>query len=204
MMSVWGRAQKAELDWWVATIRAKYPTRREFATARFAEGTVRLQRQFGVPIIAGRLLDVGGGPLSVHEGRENVEVVAIDPLLEAVCEALPLFARTGQVANVDYRCCRIQDVQDDPFDVIWCVNVLDHTDDWQDMVQHFGRLGQSPMMLLLGVDVRHGELDSPCHISIITEDELLGAVRAAGFQVTWHTPIHPELDKYYFCVRAHK
>ena len=203
-MTVWDKAQKAELEWWVATIKAKYSNRRQFAEARLSEGTIRLTAQFGVPALSGRLLDVGCGPLSVHEGREGIEVTAIDPLLGAVHEALPLFAREGQVANVDYRCCRIQDVKDDPFDVIWCVNVLDHTDDWQDMVQHFGRLSKSPTMLLLGVDVRHGELDSPCHISIITEDGLLEAIRAAGFQVTWHTPIHEDLDKYYFCVRAHK
>jgi len=198
----WEEAQKAELGWWVAAIAAKYPSREEFARARLSEGTIRLGAHFGVPSIGGRLLDVGCSPVSVHEGREEVEVVAIDPLLDAFCENVPNFARKGRVANVEYRCCRIQDVQDDPFDVVWCVNVLDHTDDWQDIIQHFGRLAKD--LLLVGVDVRHGELDSPCHISIITERELLGAIEGAGFVVEWHTPIHEEIDRYYFCVRAYK
>jgi SAM-dependent methyltransferase len=197
----WEEAQQAELGFWVSYLR---PTqiREEFLASRLEEGTIRLTQQFGVPSIEGRLLDVGCSPISVHEGREGVEVIAIDPLLDAFCESVPIFARKGRVANVEYRCCRIQDVQDDPFNVVWCVNVLDHTDDWQDIVQHLGRLAKD--LLLVGVDVRHGGLDSPCHISVITEQELLEAIEAAGFVVEWHTPIHEELDKYYFCVRARK
>lgn len=196
----WEEAQQAELGYWISYLRP-VSSREEFASSRLEEGDIRLVKQFWVPRIEGRILDVGCSPISVHEGREGVGVVAIDPLLDAFCEKLPIFARKGVVANVEYRCCRIQDVQDEPFDVVWCVNVLDHTDDWQDIVQHFSRLAKD--LLLVGVDVRHGELDSPCHISIISEQELLEAIEAAGFVVEWHTPIHEELDKYYFCVRAH-
>lgn len=199
--SLWERAQEAELGFWVSYLRP-IQSREEFLASRLEEGTIRLTQQFGVPSIRGRLLDVGCSPISVHEGREGVAGVAIDPLLDAFCEKLPIFARKGVVANVEYRCCKIQDVQDDLFDVVWCVNVLDHTDDWQDIVTHLGRLTKN--LLLVGVDVRHGELDSPCHISIITEQELLEAIEAAGFRVEWHTPIREELDKYYFCVRARK
>lgn len=198
----WEGAQEAELGFWVSYLRA-ISSREVFALSRLGEGDIRLTQQFWVPRIEGRLLDVGCSPISVHEGRKGVEVVAIDPLMDAFCRALPVFARLGKVANVEYRCCKIQDVQDETFDVIWCVNVLDHTDDWQEIVAHFKDLLLPGGLLLLGVDVRHSS-DSlnQHHISQIREEELLAEL-VQDYIIEWHTPYRDQ-DCYYFVVVARR
>jgi len=195
-------AQEAELKFWKSYLGMIPQDREQFVAGQLQRGQERLS-QFDLDGIEGRLLDVGSSAVSMHEGRENLEVVAVDPLLDAFCEAVPTFARQGQVGNTEYRCCEVYDVQDGPFDVIWCVNVLDHTDDWKAMIGEFARLTRRGGLLLIGVDVRCGvELDSSCHISAIGPQELVDVIWDAGFVVEFHAPTAITKKQFYFCVRA--
>lgn len=213
----WKEAQKAEREFWVRYIRDELgiTNRDQLVGFRLCEGRIHLC-QFGLkwnewmysmdaPIISGRLLDVRSSVVSVFEKCRSVSVVAIDPLLEELERRLPDIVAIGKVNNCEYRSCRIQDVVETDFDIVWCNNVLDHTDDWQDIIHHFSRVLKQSGLLLLGTDVRsdQGLLDE-AHISAFTADEVLAALESSKFKVVWHSDIHADWPQFRFCVRAVK
>jgi 2-polyprenyl-3-methyl-5-hydroxy-6-metoxy-1,4-benzoquinol methylase len=180
---------------------------------RLCEGRVHLG-QFGLwddwmystdsPVIAGRLLDVGSSVVSVFEKCRSVSVIAIDPSLEGLARFLPEIVVIGKVNNCEYRCCRIQEVPETDFDIVWCNNVLDHTDDWQDIIRHFARVMKKSGRLFLGTDVR-GSVDllDSAHIAAFTAEEVLAEVKKSGFEVVWQSPFF-DSSQYRFCLRGEK
>ncbi|MBU2060169.1 MAG: class I SAM-dependent methyltransferase [Gammaproteobacteria bacterium] len=202
-MDGWKDAQQRELKFWVSLVRGDFPGKsREDVRQHIYDAGTRRIAHFQLSEIEGRVLDAGCAIISLHEGRPNVAVVAIDPLLDDFAREMPDISKLGQVANVEYRCCKIQDVEETDFDVIWCTNVLDHSDDWQDMISHMARVCKRGGLLLLGSDVRHSKKTlSGAHISQVTEALLLYEV-CKHFDVEWHTPIQDD-DRYYFCLKGH-
>jgi 2-polyprenyl-3-methyl-5-hydroxy-6-metoxy-1,4-benzoquinol methylase len=214
--SVWQEAQKYEREFWVEYIRKELGlTRRdEMVGFRLCEGRIHLCH-FGLdwndwmysktpPVIAGRLLDVGSSAVSVFEKCRSVSVIAIDPSLEQLARGLPEIVILGKINNCEYRCCRIQDVPETNFDVVWCNNVLDHTDDWRNIIYHFSRVLRQSGRLFLGTDVRgSADLLDVGHISAFTASEVLAEVVANGFEVVWQSP-HLDLSQYRFSLRARK
>lgn len=211
---VWQQAQVAERDHWVRVLRDEFTiaSRDQLVGFRMCQGRGALAR-FGLrthdwmyssdpPIISGRLLDVGSSLVSVFEKCRCVAVVAIDPLLETLKEALPHLVVIGPVNNVEYRSCRIQDVRENDFDIVWCHNVLDHTDDWQDLVRNFARVVKPSGQLFLAADVRStpDTLDQ-AHISAFTAEDLVRELDRNGFGILWRSPPSTE-PKYRFLVRA--
>ncbi len=88
---------------------------------------------------------------------------------------------------------------------MWCNNVLDHTDDWRDIIHHFSRVLIKSGLLFLGIDVRSSqELLDEAHISAFTADEVLTELTANGFEVIWQSDVYTNLPKFRFSVRAIK
>ena len=213
---IWQEAQEHERGFWIRYIRRELSitSRDEMVGFRLCEGRVHLC-QFGLewhdfmyskdpPFVAGKLLDVGSSVVSVFEKCRSVSVVAIDPLLDELARHLPEIVVIGKINNCEYRCCRIQDVMETNFDVVWCNNVLDHTDDWQDIIRHTARVLKKSGLLFLGVDVRSEvALLDAAHISSFTADEVVKEVLASGFEVVWQSP-YLDLPKYRFRLRAIK
>lgn len=212
----WHEAQEHEREFWIRYIREELgiTNRDQLVGFRLCEGRIHLC-QFGLewhdrmyskdpPLISGRLLDVGSSVVSVFEKCRSVSVVAIDPLLKELGRYLPEIVVMEKVNNCEYRSCRIQDVMETNFDVVWCCNVLDHTDDWQDIIHHFSRVLKKSGLLLLATDVRSDvELLDAAHISAFTADEILAEVAASGFEVVWQSPRF-DLPQYRSVIRAIK
>ena len=213
---IWRGAQVAELDYWVRALRDELAitSRDQLVGFRLCQGRFGLG-EFGLqahdwmysgdrPIISGRMLDVGSCLVSFFENCRSVSVVAIDPLLETLKQALPDLVVIGPVNNVEYRSCRIQDVRETDFDLVWCYNVLDHTEDWQDIVRHFARVLKPAGQLLLAVDVRTSpdSLDK-AHISAFTAEDLIRELDKNRFGALWRSRPSTEA-KYRFLVRARK
>lgn len=212
----WRRAQMYEREFWIRYVRDELgiTNRDQMVGFRLCEGRVHLG-SFGLewhdwmysetpPIISGKLLDVGSSIVSVFEKCRSVSVVAIDPSLERLTHALPEIVVLGTINNCEYRCCHIQDVQETDFGIVWCNNVLDHTDDWQEIIRHFARVMKTSGALFLGTDVRgNRELLDAGHIAAFTAEEVVTEVAANGFEVIWQSP---RLDRphYRFCLRALK
>jgi len=212
----WQEAQKYEREFWIRLLREELSitTRDQAVGFRLCEGRLHLC-QFGIewdnwmysghpPRITGKLLDVGSSVVSVFEKCRSVSVVAIDPSLEGLARDLPEIVVLGKINNCEYRCCRIQDVMETNFDVAWCNNVLDHTEDWQNIIHHFPRVLKKSGLLFLGMDVRGDTtlLDTG-HISAFTAPEILAEVVANGFEVLWQSPVF-DLPQYRFYLRAIK
>lgn len=206
MRNQWFAAQSAELDWWQNWVMGEFGPRalRGEVLSFIQDNGRKRMMQFGLEELSGSILDVGCALISVHEGVAGREVTAIDPLLGAMAESLPDIVRLGQVDNVTYISGVIQDLEGwEPFDHIWCVNVLDHTDDWRDIISRFGALVKPGGYLLLGVDVRHSPASlNRHHISQICEAEILAEI-AGDFITEWHTPFEDK-DHYYFVTRSRK
>lgn len=212
----WQAAQEHEREFWVRYIRDELgiTSRDQLVGFRLCEGRVHLCH-FGLewhdwrysmnpPLISGKLLDVGSSVVSVFEKCPSVSVVAIDPLLQELAHYMPGIVVVGKINNCEYRCCPIQDVMETDFDVVWCNNVLDHTDDWQDIVRHLSRVLRGSGILFLGTDVRSeaGLLDE-AHISAFTAEELIAEIVASGFEIVWQSP-YLDLPQYRFAIRASK
>ena len=120
--------------------------------------------------LRGKILDVGCGPISVLEHAVGCSVVAIDPALADYHRDTPELVVLGQSDNVEYRSTTIQEVQETDFDIVWCVNVLDHTDNWQSIVDNFARVLKPEGLLLLSTDVR--TVVDQWHIATYTEYQL--------------------------------
>jgi len=212
----WTKAQSAERKFWNRYIRDELgiTSRDQLVGFRLCEGRIHLCN-FGFewhdwmysmdpPLISGRLLDVGSSVVSVFEKCRSVSVVAIDPLLAKLAQDMPAIVVLGKINNCDYRSCLIQDVQETDFDIVWCNNVLDHTVDWEEIIQNFARVLVASGTLLLGVDVRSdSKLLDTAHITAFTADQILAELEVNGFDVVWQSP--PQ-DKplYRFSVRAVK
>lgn len=212
----WQKAQAAEHKFWIQYIRDELDitNRDQFLGYRLCEGRIHLCN-FGlewhdwmysrsVPIISGKLLDVGSSVVSVFENCRSVSVVAIDPLLEEMTHHLPEITVIGKSNNCEYRSCFIQDVAETDFDIVWCNNVLDHTDDWQDIIIHFAHVLKASGQLFLGTDVRRDqELLDKAHISAFTAEQVLAELEATGFDVVWQSP-RPDAPQYRLSIRAVK
>lgn len=212
----WREAQEHERGFWVRYVRHELglTTRDQLVGFRLCEGRMHLC-QFGLewhdwmysmdPVfISGKLLDVGSSVISQFEKCRSVSVVAIDPLLEELASYLPEIVVMGKVNNCEYRCSRIQDVKETDFDIVWCYNVLDHTDDWEDIIHHSFRVLKKSGLLFLATDVRSDEgLLDKAHISAFTANRLTKEIAASGFEVIWQSP-QLGLPQYRFAVRAFK
>jgi len=210
----WKKAREYEREFWIRFIRDElgFKNRDQMLGFRLCEGRIHLCR-FGLrwndfmyskdsPYISGRVLDVGSSVVSVFEECRSVSVVAIDPLLQELARWSPEIVVLGKINNCEYRSCTIQDVVETDFDAVWCNNVLDHTDDWQDIVYHLSRVLKERGLPFLGTDVRSrpGLLNAG-HISAFTADEVVTELAANGFEVVWQSP-RTDLAQYRFEVRA--
>jgi len=210
----WRRAQRAERGFWVHFIRdeLRISSREQLVGFRLCEGRVHLcafghaysdwMYSMDPPVIAGKVLDLGCSVVSVFEKCRSVSVVAIDPLLDDLSQALPGLVVVGKINNCEYRCCRIQDVPEVDFDVVWCNNVLDHTEDWSDIIRHAARVLKPSGLLYVGTDVRSdSKLLDVMHISAITAEGLLAELETNGFEVVWQSSRN-DAPQYRFSVRA--
>jgi 2-polyprenyl-3-methyl-5-hydroxy-6-metoxy-1,4-benzoquinol methylase len=212
----WQAAQHYEREFWLRLLREELQitARDQLVGFRLCEGRLHLC-QFGLewdnwlytghpPGIAGKVLDVGSSVVSVFEKCRSVAVVAIDPALEQLLGELPGIVVIGKINNCEYRSCRIQEVRETDFDVVWCNNVLDHTAEWQAMLSHFPRVLKHSGLLFLGTDVRRdATLLDVGHIAAFTAPELLAEVVAQGFEVLWQSPVL-DVPQYRFYLRAVK
>jgi glycosyltransferase involved in cell wall biosynthesis/2-polyprenyl-3-methyl-5-hydroxy-6-metoxy-1,4-benzoquinol methylase len=134
----WKRAQANEMVWWESYIKDELgdpplPTllghRRQQLKDMLRKFGYWRDQNYGV-LPAGAWLDAGSGPVSVLEGTDRCRVTAIDPLMELYAEKLTQ-CELGQRNNATYQVGATEALNGDTYTGVWCVNVLDHTDNWQ-------------------------------------------------------------------------
>lgn len=144
--------------------RWEYP----FVHERIVDFERRLR---GSPI---RILDAGSGitffPYYLREGNEQRTVVACDSDrgLGAVYGRVNLDApRPVEFEEADIRALPFADGS---FDVVYCISVLEHTDDYGTIIEGFGRVLKPDGLLILTVDV---SLDGKGDVPIAGAERIL-------------------------------
>ncbi|MBL7478931.1 bifunctional 2-polyprenyl-6-hydroxyphenol methylase/3-demethylubiquinol 3-O-methyltransferase UbiG [Legionella bononiensis] len=96
-----------------------------------------------------RVLDVGcgGGILSEAMARKGAEVTGIDAEGEAIKVAGEHARNNG--LTVQYKCTPIEDYEDNHFDVITCMEMLEHVQRPEQVLQHCKRLLKPGGLLFL-------------------------------------------------------
>lgn len=195
-MTTWKEAQANELSFWMSffTQELRAPSRDFVLGYRMAESWLHFQALgYGWIVkrnssdenpLRGKVLDVGCGPISVLEHGLGYDVVGIDPLMAKYAQAMPDFVRLGFVNNAEYRSGTIADVAEQDFDFVWCVNVLDHLDNWSETVGHFARVLKPGGTLMLSTDIR--KVTDQYHIGTFNYLDLVTRLQQVGF-FTLHT-----------------
>lgn len=153
----WRLAQWLELRWW-----RRYLSRRDPQTYLAAKHAY-WQRLLGladlVPRPGHRALDAGCGPAGIFMVLSQLQVEAIDPLLEQYARALPHF-RPAHYPWVRFRAQPLeQGLPTARYDEIYCLNAINHVADWSAALDTLSEAARPGARLLLGIDVhRHAGL----------------------------------------------
>lgn len=181
-LETWAASQTYELDFW----KHAWPLRdlpideireRRFADAAWllgAFGYAAAGRRFGE--FAGRVLEVGCGPIGFFELVEGIECDAIDTLMAAYAWELP-YARLGRHGATHYLDRPIEACRPD-YDFVVCSNVLDHTGDWRAFLGACCRALRPGGRLLLYTHCRARPADG--HTQTFTPGAVVDAAIASG------------------------
>lgn len=179
----WNKAQKGEAAWWTARIKGVLkPKNRDWYLGYVKNNFLREAEKFklgkglsiNMSLLQPLILDLGSGIVSMLE-NENQAVDAIDPMLGRLKDELPGLVRIGEHYNVNYIDARINDAPSDRYNTVWCVNMLDHTPDWKEILTYeIPRVLKKNGRLFLSVDVRNSAKTlNKLHVGQFTAVELL-------------------------------
>lgn len=161
-------AQSYEVSWWVRHINTELrPLSRDWMVGyqdqvgrgHMAGFGLRQANRFWTaspPAISGKLLDLGSSIVSFFEGKP-IEVIAVEPSLSKLAEQLPELVVIGQSRNVFYHDGEIYDIPDNSVQNVWCVNMLDHTPDWETILDvEIPRVLRPGGKFFFGIDCKSG------------------------------------------------
>ena len=137
-------------------------------------------------IFCGRILDVGSGPISYFECHPQTKVIAIDPNINEYNQANSNIFKIGKINNVEYISGYVSNIPYPPpekYDLIWCTNVLDHTKDFRQILEHFSRLISNSGVCMVQTDCRSPGNISPGHEGVFSKSALIKEVRQLGFHI---------------------
>lgn len=117
-----------------------------------------------------RVLDAGCGPAGIFTVYHSASVTAVDPLLDSYDE-LPGFARTRH-PNVHWVRQGLEDyVAVEPFDLVFCLNVINHVRDLRGVLQVLAEALRPGGTMILSVDAHRHTLLKPI-FSVLPGDVL--------------------------------
>lgn len=175
----WTDSQEYELRYW----RDEWPYRHmpiadlqrlRHEDAAWFLGEMGFARPFSD--FTGDVLEVGCGPIGFFELMNGVRVVAQDSLMAAYARALT-FSKLGARGAAIYLARDIDQI-DGTFDFVVCSNVLDHTADWIEFLQHCRNRLNPGGQLLLFTDSRGAP--APGHTQIFSPQQLVRVVNLLG------------------------
>ncbi len=145
----------------------------------------------------GRILDAGSGTGVITFGLAarypKARVTGIDCLAHAVASGRAIAEKTG-VRNVKFLLKRLEELEaDHKYDLIVCVDILEHIEDDQGALRHLFKLADKGGALVLHVPAlyrrypvwkRRVNFDVPTHVRPGYEpEEIVRKVTAAGFKI---------------------
>jgi 2-polyprenyl-3-methyl-5-hydroxy-6-metoxy-1,4-benzoquinol methylase len=150
----WRIAQWLEIRWWQNYLRKQ-------GVATYAEQ----KKAYWLRLLAAlnlnfperqRILDAGCGPAGIFMVLENHQVNAVDPLLDQYASQLAHFS-PSDYPWVHFCTSGIENyAESKPYDVTFCLNAINHVENWEKGLDKLAVLTQPEGTLVLGIDVhRH-------------------------------------------------
>ncbi|GJM31865.1 MAG: hypothetical protein DHS20C18_08660 [Saprospiraceae bacterium] len=120
----WKIAQAAEIRWWQSYLRKQEPI---IYLGKKREYWNRVLRQAAfIPKPGSKVLDAGCGPAGIFMVLKNVEIDALDPLLDAYEANLPHFNRSDY-PQVNFIHAALENLEaENTYDTIFCLNAINH------------------------------------------------------------------------------
>ncbi|MEM1214265.1 MAG: class I SAM-dependent methyltransferase [Bacteroidota bacterium] len=147
----WCLAQWLEIRWWQNYLAKQNPAAYRAQKIAYWQ---RLLNTLDVQIAPNeRLLDAGCGPAGIFLLFDDQPTVAIDPLLDQYTAQLPHFQPHSH-PNVQFLSQPLEALQTkQPFDTIFCLNAINHVNDWTLGLARLTQAARPGTRLVLGVDV---------------------------------------------------
>jgi 2-polyprenyl-6-hydroxyphenyl methylase/3-demethylubiquinone-9 3-methyltransferase len=150
----WRLAQFLEIRWWKRYLSDKNPEEYiRWKTAYWEQLLKELSPE--LTIYPGqRVLDAGCGPAGVFLALKQNQVVAIDPLLEAYGK-LPHFRQNDYPYTTFIQSDIEQFESKEPFDIIFCLNAINHVADIQKAYDVLCGLLKPGGVLVISIDAHN-------------------------------------------------
>lgn len=151
-MPKWITAQLFEGIWWKLYLKRK---NERYLECKRKYWINILKMIPGIEPVPANVLDVGCGPSGIFMVLNDHHVTAIDPLLENYNKKLVLFSMENY-PWVDFIPAKIEDfTPDEKFDLIFCMNSINHFDDLQLAMFRLSELVKRQGILIFTVDVHN-------------------------------------------------
>jgi len=169
----WRDSQAHELEYWRDQYRQGNPE--QSARWFWYANVIFLDWFYAARFDGLRLLDFGSGPQGVlHHIRRGGRRVAVDPLM-------PEYRRIGYDVEGD-SVIALAAMPAERFDVVFCLNVLDHTDNPGAVLKMLAGHIAPGGCIVFCVDLRPPDKRDACHKLNLTDEWMQAAVDAAGLE----------------------
>jgi 2-polyprenyl-6-hydroxyphenyl methylase/3-demethylubiquinone-9 3-methyltransferase len=147
----WKAAQYFEALWWRGYLRRKDLLAYKIWKQNYWHGFLKILAKDVSLDSKGEYLDLGCGPAGVFMALPG-RVTAIDPLVEKYRQDFPLFFN-GLPGEVSFYGVKAEDFESEkPYDIVFCLNVINHVDDIAKAMQNLQHLCKSGGLLVISVD----------------------------------------------------
>lgn len=129
-----------------------------------------------------RVLDVGGKATTIFLALSGGHRYAVDPVYKDLLEQHPFLRELEQYQGVAFVALPVEELDEEPFDLIFCINMLDHVRDYELVASKLVQLLSPGGVLVLIVDcyadkvvrdvIRWFDVDVPHPHHFVIEDIL--------------------------------
>lgn len=157
----WRIAQFFEIRWWRMYLKSKSPDEYLFSKKKYWLSYLdSLSPELSVPREAS-ILDVGAGPAGIFILWDNNKTEALDPLFDDYEKHLPHFS-PKRYPGVNFHTVPFEQfTTDKKYDIIFCLNAVNHFIDVKASLQKLYRLTKDGGMIVLSVDTHAIEFLQP-------------------------------------------
>lgn len=151
----WKVAQWFEWRWWKRYLKKK--DKIQYLTWKRSYWQNLLDSVADVLVInpAMRICDLGCGPAGIFIALPANKITAVDPLIRVYENETVVFSPADYV-NTNFECSTIEDFSADcPFDVVFCLNAINHVKDIDAGFQKLNALCTSGGKVVLSVDAHN-------------------------------------------------
>ena len=155
----WKIAQAAELRWWQRYLKNKEPKAYlEWKKSYWSAFLIKCEIDPSEYI---QCLDSGCGPAGIFIILDNLQVDALDPLVEKYNSSLDIFDMSAY-PNVKFFSSSLENFQTEKqYDLIFCLNAINHVSDWKKSFDTLWQLLKPGATLVLSSDVHRYRLLKP-------------------------------------------